>query len=712
MSCLFSRTKGLFNNMPQPTGVQSAIANYKAASPASVQSPATSNNWYSQLKQGGFRTTPKANQATQPSGLGTLAKNVIGGAVNPIGEGLSYAEQEVPKLVQGAKDVASNVNNRINQTGAIEGSSESTPAKVLDIAGQGAGAINDTVGSAIKAVIPTSLLNLIGKEAQPVVQSAIQSPAGQSILKWWNGLSPETQQHLGATGQIVSLFSNAVGAGEAKPALNAVADAAKPVVEGAAKVAGDATKGAANAAKSKIVGSSEKQIASTAKDWAKPTTISKPAFNNAKAVIANSPTTPEFLAKQGLNPAAHVDETGRFDTAGSAQALRDTANKMSSETLRPSLQMADYSTPKTPVKEVIANASKGVSGDKSLTEGERDNVIRNLNKEANALNRKYPDGMSLTDMHDSKITYAKNGGYSPIKSAADNSLATSNRNIASALQKSVETKAPDSVPVKAFNQYLSQYHKGADYLDALNTKLAPVGFAKNIARIGARATGAVIGSHLGGLPAEFAGYQVGKALEHAVENLTKPGRATFLNNLEKTNPAAFDKVQNFLRDKNAGEPGIKKLGPGKAIQLPASEEAQMKGRALQLQSETPRDLSHAQESTPATKSNTSAIGDKPTPATKNIKRPLNSGFVKIPGGKVPQDDLRTMSDFTDYVAGSYRPKGQAAADLEQEAADLYDKHIGGKAPVTLKGLANKFGRLLENNNFGKEQPRGDDGRYK
>ncbi len=70
-----------------------------------------------------------------------------------------------------------------------------------------------------------------------------------------------------------------------------------------------------------------------------------------------------------------------------------------------------------------------------------------------------------------------------------------------------------------------------------------------------------------------------------------------------------------------------------------------------------------------------------------------------------------MSDFTDYVAGSYKLKGEEASSMEQEAADLYDKYIGGKPPKTLQGLANAFGKQLEKHGFLKEQGRDAQGRF-
>lgn len=650
--------------------IQAVFQQFKATNPPAPTSGGT--DWYSGIKSGAYRPAQPTAKTTTADPFNPLNNTGQGG--NPLETIKNAAVEGGEKVIQG--DQEANPENGNGVGGLVEG--------VGKILGGGASAVTSPIAP-VTAPVGTAV-NAVG--------SKIQVPGEE---KFANSSAGDVATHIAST---VSDYANAAGtvAGlDTAPEVGgAIKDATTGTTDALSKVPGNI--------KSAIKGSPDKHLASTATDWQKPTTISKPAFNNARAVLDKSPDAPNFLAQQGLNPAAHIDETGRFDTADSAQALRDTANKMSNDTLRPSLQMADYTTPKTAVKDIASDAIKNATQDKTLTAGDKEKVTSNINREASALKTKFPDGMSLTDMHDNKITYAKNAGYSPIKSAADNNTATANRSLASAFQKTVEDKAPNSVPVKAFNNYLSQYHKGADYLDALNTKIAPTSIAKNIARLGAKATGAIVGSHLGGLPAEFAGYQVGRALEHAAENLTRPMRAQFLDNLEKTNPPAFTKVQQYLSEKNAGNPGILKLPAGAPkgatdnphVTAPPSEASQMKGRELQLQSETPRDLSQAQATTPAIKSNTD-IGSKPIAPSTKVKNPSSAGFMRIPT-KIHPDDLATMKDFTDYVAGDYKPSASAGQKLEMDATRILEHYFPSKAlPKTLQGIANHFGKVLDKN---------------
>lgn len=399
----------------------------------------------------------------------------------------------------------------------------------------------------------------------------------QSQTPDWTGMSPADReqanqpsnyaQKVGQTATIVGL--NALPfAGEAIPKFKEAAGTIKDSLTPKPPTPEDvAARQAADAAQVKA--ETAVKVQRVADEWTKPTVpgkASNPAsFNKATDVLATSPNTPTFLAEQKLSPAQHI-ENGRYATADSATALRDTAGKMSSDALRPSLQQADYITAKTPVAEVVKNAIAEARKDPNITPGSLETVIRNINKEGGALQRKFPDGMSLENMHDNKITYAKNGGYKPT-SIADNNTATMNRNIASSLQRLVETKAPKDIPVEDFNKYMSQYYKAADYLDELNTKKAPVSLLQNVAHRAAQVVGAGVGHTVGGgILGGVGGYMIGGALEHALENLALPMRDAFLKNLKITKPEVYQKVVDFIGQEDAARATRLALPEG-AIQL-------------------------------------------------------------------------------------------------------------------------------------------------
>lgn len=309
-----------------------------------------------------------------------------------------------------------------------------------------------------------------------------------------------------------------------------------------------------------------------ADDWKSPTVpgkASNPAsFNAATDILAKSPTTPKFLAEQKLSPSQHI-ENGRYATADTASALRDTAGKLSVDALRPSLQEADYSAPVAQPTDLFKASVDSMKRDPNITAGDTKVIQDNIQKELSALQEKYPDGMSLTNRLDEGITYAKNGGYKPA-SLSDNNIAIANRSISHALGDSLQADAPKSLPVADFRQYQSQYYKAADYLDALDTKKAPMSVGQYVAHKGAQVIGATVGHGIGGgILGGVGGYIIGGALEHAIENMALPLRDSFLKNLKITQPDVYSKVVDFLGNEEAARAtrlalpvGSIKLGTG------------------------------------------------------------------------------------------------------------------------------------------------------
>lgn len=99
------------------------------------------------------------------------------------------------------------------------------------------------------------------------------------------------------------------------------------------------------------------------------------------------------------------------------------------------------------------------------------------------------------------------------------------------------------------------------------------------------------------------------------------------------------------------------------------------------------------------------INTKTNPISKNLN--TQGGFIKgADGGKVKRildDDKRVMKDFTDYVAGEMgNLTGKEIQELELAASRIAE-HYNIKGFKTIKGLANEFGRILDDQglSFGK-----------
>ncbi len=84
---------------------------------------------------------------------------------------------------------------------------------------------------------------------------------------------------------------------------------------------------------------------------------------------------------------------------------------------------------------------------------------------------------------------------------------------------------------------------------------------------------------------------------------------------------------------------------------------------------------------------------------ENSARDVSLG-LSIKPVKITKHDLSLMSDFTDYFAGSYRPKGGEATRLEATATRLWEKYLPNrKLPRDLQGFSDQFGRILERSSF-------------
>lgn len=446
----------------------------------------------------------------------------IGGVIQDAGAGVAQG-------LQGSGSLSGDISGGIGATGSAIGAipkvaAQFLPKSVRDLAGYVGGGLSKGFKSITDPIAGTKLFQEAGKY-----------PEQTKVL----------EDYLSAGGSLGDIANNILAIGGTAGAVDSAVSKVKGTVSSAVQDV-----------KPLNTPSFSPSIEKIKAEWTRPTETPKPTFNGARAVLEQDKTVPEFLAKQGIDPRVHIED-GRYTTTDTAAALRADAGKLSKETLRPSLKIADYSTPKTPLEEAKNLAIQKAKKEFGVTSTNREAIIADIEKEFASLQKQHPDGLGLVDMHDGKITYAENAGYHPLKAASENNTAVANRNIASAFQDLVEKKAPPEVPVGDFNSYLSKYYRSADYLDALNTKVAPVTLGQQIARGVAKFGGASLGAHLGGgIVSEFAGYQIGKAIELALENLTGPARQAFISNLEKTNPEAFLKVEKYLRETGTGANGM------------------------------------------------------------------------------------------------------------------------------------------------------------
>lgn len=325
------------------------------------------------------------------------------------------------------------------------------------------------------------------------------------------------------------------------------------------------------------------QLKSVADEWRSPTiqrnTPNPAQFNVARRVLTANPDAPETLVALRLHPAQYV-ENGRYATPDIAHSIREDAGQLSRDYLRPALREADLGTPKISVEPIYKKALANIAKDPLITPEEEESISQGIARGAALLEKKYPDGMKLSNMEDQKIAHGSRGGYRGDGSVADNNAAAAHRALSKALADTIGENVPPGVEYGKFKEYLSKLYGAADYLDALNNKRAPVTSLAAVARKSARIGGFLAGHAMGGgvLPG-VAGYAIGGTLENVVENMTLSLRGKFLQALELTNPEALKSLSKYSAQEEAARAARPLLPPGKSpgtpgaptIELPAAK---------------------------------------------------------------------------------------------------------------------------------------------
>lgn len=546
---------------------------------------------------------------------------------------------------QGAENVATDIGNISKNAQEVDGGKLATGLAGLQAAGHVAGDVAGTAG------------NILGSFITPLLPESVKKGMGD-VTKYIEdkvnsipGMTPEIAKGLGDLFNTGSLL----GGSKAEPIVTeattqGVKDLGNQAIQTGKNIEED-TKGLIGKAKESIGNSMEARYTEQElKQWTKPVDTPKATYNKATEIYDNASAGGHNISKTLVGNKIRLSdniENGVYNTADTADQLRADAGKASSEVLRPSLEVADRTVPKTNVEDIIKVASEDIKKSRG-TPGDIETQLSQLNKEGAALARKYPTGMSLTEMHDNKITYSS-GKYNPLGIRSDANAAMVDRAFGRTLGRYVEAKAPSGLPVREFNAELAKQYQAADYLEALNNKKVPKGLLSNIAKTTAKVTGAAVGHTIGGgVLGTVGGYHIGGMLESMVENMSNPIKTKVLSNLAKTNPEAFKAVQSYLS---------KSLDQSGSVAQPMSKQI----------------------------INSTISSNDTTP-----KAGMSIGDVS----KLHPEDKATLNDFLDYITGKYKPNPKEGINLEIAARRLVEKY-GGNAEKGNKALANQINKTFK-----------------
>jgi hypothetical protein len=506
--------------------------------------PVNSGQSLQQLQGQGATPVTNGFPTQEPSQVKDSFGTMLSGAMKRLGSNVAGVAKNIGgQYMDSAKKIVSNTE------GAFTGQKAPQDA-LLQNAGEVAKSAFAPITETVKPIISgTADAISNNKTVQKIASSKPAtgiSDASNKVSQFyqnWSQQHPEAAKNLEAGVNIGQLLL------AAKP-VNAVGD----VAENTAKSGLEAVKSLPG----KVTDTLQNKYTDQAlAEWQKPTIVNKPTYNKPTDIFNNAikqgNDIAQTLVKNKIKLSDNIDN-GNYATTDTAAKIRADAAKMSNEGLRPSLQMADYTTPKTPVSEILNKTISDIKKSVNTTPGDVEAQVMKAQKEASSLQKKYPNGMSLTDMHDNKITYASNGKYSPVGDTNVNNTGAVNRAFGRTMAGLVESKAPEDVPVHQFNAELQKQYQAADYLDALNNKKIPQSIASKVAKTSAKVVGAAIGEGLGGgILGGVGGYHIGGMVESMIENLPNPIKGHFLDNLSKTNPEAFKAVQDYMGAEQVGQ---------------------------------------------------------------------------------------------------------------------------------------------------------------
>lgn len=459
--------------------------------------------------------------------LGKIPGEVAGGAVAALGTPLINAVRGRPLFQNEMANIKENAQETGTDTGQV--GQQFAQAAPLSALGEVSGAIGDVASTAN---------NILGA-----------SQAYQGSQDVYHGVKNKDLEQITQGGL-------ELGSGTGL---------ANDLVEKGMNLPSNISETAANAKDNTSTALQNKALESSKNTWERPGILPK-GYGDARDILTtakeNGQDIPQTLMDNHLFPSDHVTN-GVFDTADSANRLRQQTTQTSHDLLRPSLKAADVNVEPTPVKEIIQEAKDNVNQNSKITPETKTALNDKLNTTQGILESKYPNGMKLSEMHDEKITYGSNVKRSAIGDPAANMEAQKNEALRDTLQHQVEQKAPPEIPVHEFNQALMKQYKAADYLDELNSKKVPTSLLGKASNLTGKALGSVIGSHIAGVPGALGGFASGGMVEDFLSNLPGKVRDSFLRNLQTTNPEAFGKVSDFLNTEHPIQ-----LGPASPPKAP------------------------------------------------------------------------------------------------------------------------------------------------
>lgn len=299
-----------------------------------------------------------------------------------------------------------------------------------------------------------------------------------------------------------------------------------------------------------------------------------------------------------------------------------------------------------------------------------------------------------------------------------------NNIIGHALKDAIEKQLPDA-PIKAMNRRLGQWKNAIDMLERRNGQVS--GSGGKLSKLFKTQTGSIVGGLIGtgtgddnrligGAAGASAGFITASALAAMMSN---PNVRLFavrqlLQRLNKAGRKDMIKEAEQILQQQASKYLLPAAGKSSYVEKPIivgkpGQRLESTGTRPVVQSSPSALQAKAPSVAPSTQDTiNSNITNSVNQSVKNANlKNTQGGFIKgLDGGpvkKIHVDDKRVMKDFTDYVGGGMgKMTEKEIFELELAASRIAEKY-NIKNFKSLKGLANEFGRILDDQglDFGK-----------
>ncbi len=478
----------------------------------------------------------------------------LGGIVAPVPQNTSDVVKDVGRGIQTvalgtgaplAGGAAFGLGSSLEQQGtdALTTGSGITNTLVSTLAGMGAGKALDLVGK--------PLINAAGKVIGTITPKILQDVAEKGST----AVSNFMKHH--------EIVPTAI-----KPAIASIPKAAESFDQGVNKVFTGSKNAVKGAVQSQYPGATASNVAKHYENIEvnrlfEPAKTSGKTFNKSADVLTDSTKKGIDLKKVAADNKIYASDhitDGRFDTKDVADALANETMSGGPEILRPALAAAEPGVQKIPVSQVrdeILNRLSKVP-DAKLSPEQKLAFAKRVSREygdGSITSAKYPDGMSLTNLYDSKLQTSsnlykapKNGG---VQSISD-SLTSQQKQIESQVFDDLLRKnAPKELGLDEYFKTQQGRFQLANYLRTLDGNKAPQTLFQRGVKKAAQLGGATTGAQVGGPFGMFSGYQFGGIVADTFANVSNPVKVAFLKSVGKTEPEIYAIMREYVGDQKA-----------------------------------------------------------------------------------------------------------------------------------------------------------------